>query len=763
VYRTVIATLAALGLSLALVGGDVQASAASSPASPNFIKPGHPLGMVPRQERAAEAAKAPHASGSNPYCGGCAPPLRFTSGAPVAGGLTSVPGHVTITPVYWAPSGYQYSAAYKLIVNGYIANVAAASNQPSNVFSPSTQYYQTLGGLTTHIQYVITAGSEIDLSDPFPANYPGNTSGCLPDIGYSGCVTDPALRSELQTQLTALSKPIDDGHIYMVMFPYQTLSGNPVQTCFSAGTSTGNSCSSNAYCAYHDGFYQGPAGNNYVLYANEPFPKLSGCNSPAVGVQSPNGDSYADIVLSSFSHEANETVTDAFSAWYDTAGYENGDECAYVYGPSAGSTGVAITAGSASGTKYNQVINGGHYFTQDEFSNEDWGQSSGTVIADTNSTVVYGCVQQEEPPTAAFAAPSPAVNMATTFNGSSSADSDHSNGITGYSWSWGDGSAAGSGATPTHTYSATGTFNVTLTVTDVDGWSGSVSHPVTVTTNGAFAGLYTIDGYGGVHADQSAPMASTSYWPGWKIGHTGKTLPVASGAPQTGFVLDGWGGLHRFGAATITETSPYTDHYWSGWDIARDFAFLPDGTGGFVLDGYGGLHPFRLNGNTAPLQATGGSYFGFDIGRKVVIFADGSGGYILDGWGGLHPFGINGPAPAVTSSLSGVPYWPGWDIARDLQLTPGNGNRSGYVLDGYGGVHPFHPTGDGSVLPAPVSGTYFGYDIARSLWFGRDSVAAAPKGYVMDGYGDLLPFGSEPVPASSTWPGWDIAVAVTGQ
>ena len=33
----------------------------------------------------------------------------------------------------------------------------------------------------------------------------------------------------------------------------------------------------------------------------------------------------------------------------------------------------------------------------------------------------------------------------------------------------------------------------------------------------------------------------------------------------------------------------------------------------------------------------------------------------------------------------------------------------------------------------------------------------------MNGYGQLASFGSDPVPASSTWPGWDIAVAVTGQ
>ena len=56
-------------------------------------------------------------------------------------------------------------------------------------------------------------------------------------------------------------------------------------------------------------------------------------------------------------------------------------------------------------------------------------------------------------------------------------------------------------------------------------------------------------------------------------------------------------------------------------------------------------------------------------------------GYVLDGWGGIHPFG---GAPAVT----GGPYWPSWDIARGLVMLPGS-SSAGYVIDGYAGMHPF--------------------------------------------------------------------------
>ena len=56
------------------------------------------------------------------------------------------------------------------------------------------------------------------------------------------------------------------------------------------------------------------------------------------------------------------TDPDISTGWYDAAGYENGDECAYVYGTPQGTA----------GQYYNQVINHDHYLTQEEFSNTDF-------------------------------------------------------------------------------------------------------------------------------------------------------------------------------------------------------------------------------------------------------------------------------------------------------------------------------------------------------------------------------------------------------
>jgi len=145
------------------------------------------------------------------------------------------------------------------------------------------------------------------------------------------------------------------------------------------------------------------------------------------------------------------------------------------------------------------------------------------------------------------------------------------------------------------------------------------------------------------------------------------------------YTLDGWGGIHPDGTAPALNSGAY----WPGWNIARSIALFPNGLGGYMLDGYGGLHPVG-NAN----QTSDSAYWsGWDIARQVVLAPWSSqtspAGWTLDGWGGLHPFG---GAPAVSAPT----YWQGWDIARGLVVLPDSTPSSvaGYTLDGYGGLHP---------------------------------------------------------------------------
>ncbi|HEV2032729.1 MAG TPA: glycosyl hydrolase family 18 protein [Candidatus Dormibacteraeota bacterium] len=294
-------------------------------------------------------------------------------------------------------------------------------------------------------------------------------------------------------------------------------------------------------------------------------------------------------------------------------------------------------------------------------------------------------------------------------------------------------------------HSTTGTqSDWAMAATTVAG-NATLSHP--------YAGLYTVDAYGGVGADGSPPLNTSSYWPGWKIARAGKALPGS--VPQSGAVLDGWGGLHSYGAPISFAWNPY----WPGWDVARDFAFLPDGSGGYILDAFGGLHPFSVNGKALPPATNIDSYWAYwDIARKVVIFSDGTGGYVLDGFGGIHPFGIGKPRPTAVQ-LSG--YWANWDIIHDIALIPGT--HSGYVLDGYGNIHPFTPVGTAMPPWLNVSAYWAPWDIARAVWLLPGSTLTTPGGYTMDGYGGLHPFGNaSPPPPAPYFLGRDIARNLTG-
>jgi hypothetical protein len=83
----------------------------------------------------------------------------------------------------------------------------------------------------------------------------------------------------------------------------------------------------------------------------------------------------------------------------------------------------------------------------------------------------------------------------------------------------------------------------------------------------------------------------------------------------------------------------------------------------------------------------------------VVLGVDGRSGYTLDGFGGVHGFGGQ-PDPAVSV------YWGGWDIARGIDLAADG--QGGNVVDGFGGVHPF-----GRAQATTMTEYWQGWDIAR--------------------------------------------------
>ena len=252
---------------------------------------------------------------------------------------------VTVTPIYWAPSEFTYPSTYQSLTEQFLADVAHDHGLSTNVFSNLTQY--TDGG-SNHILNNMAAGTAINDSNAYPTS-----GGCTADTGqvysdhsgYSTCLTDSQIRTELATVLTAHSLPSDLNHLYLVFLP------KGVESCFTAQNNAGGgqctlSATGGAFCGYHSAF---GTVSSPTIYADMPYAIADNpvshftCSSDggalqgnfSVGNQSPNSNLDADTVIGTTSHEMNEAITDPLpspGAWYDTGGNEIGDDCAYIFG-----------------------------------------------------------------------------------------------------------------------------------------------------------------------------------------------------------------------------------------------------------------------------------------------------------------------------------------------------------------------------------------------------------------------------------------------
>ena len=292
------------------------------------------LGVVPHAGAFRGFAAVPPAPANQ-----CPPPQT-----PIQCNLDYLGGTVmhasTTYAIYWIPSGFSVSANYESLVNQYFADVAAASNHADNVYSAATQYYDSAGPINYSSTF---AGSYVDTTTPFPS-----PSNCDDGVDLV-CLTDADLQTEIQHVLTVKGWHGSTTAVFFVMTP------DGVGSCFDGSNSQ---CTTNVYCAYHSSFTD--SNNEPVIYGNEPYDAtIPGCDPGS----SPNGDD-ADAAINTLSHEHNEAITDPFGdGWWNLdSGQENGDNCAWIFGNALG--------GTPNVDEYNQILNGHHYWLQEEWSND---------------------------------------------------------------------------------------------------------------------------------------------------------------------------------------------------------------------------------------------------------------------------------------------------------------------------------------------------------------------------------------------------------
>ena len=464
--------------------------------------PGGRVSYLPLNEARAAHAAAPGGAlapaGASEPSG--EPPLLYHGGP--------VMHEQTAYAIFWVPGGYSLPAGYGAAIESYFENVAADSRMSTNVYSVGAQYTDGSG----HATYIDSYGGAVTDTTAYP------TSGTCPTYSgvesFTACITDAELEAEVESVVNAQGWPDGLGAEYYVVLPPHAGS------CFETA---GGACFDKQFCAYHS--YTESSDDIYSNIGYSPG-DVSGCG---VG-EYPNGHANGNIddSLSSLSHEANESITDPhLNAWFDSEGFENGDECRNS------SDDYGTPLGGGAGALFNQSIAGAHYFLQQEWSNQ-----------------IDDCAQRVTPATPEIADPGPVEGgEAVPFDAGASTPGEAA--IVSDRWDFGDGGSA-TGPTPTHAFAvAGGTFPITLTLEDAWGLTYSTMREVTVVPH--LPPLLSIGAASGVGVDAATlngsvnPEAhSTTYH--FEYGPTtaygSSTVAAAAGSsPDTATVAAGIDGL----------------------------------------------------------------------------------------------------------------------------------------------------------------------------------------------------------------------------
>ena len=176
----------------------------------------------------------------------------------------------------------------------------------SNWNKINTTYFQKILGVTTFVAPSV------------------HYSGCMVDSGSVGTSLDaydasfntvgPQVSDVVNNALLSNKLPTDPNGVYFV-FTSKNVSVADFLTQF---------------CAYHSSFVGSTSTIKYV-FVGDATNALASCAPQTLS--SPNNNPAADAMVSVAAHELVEAVSDPLGlSWYDQAGYENADKCAWVFG-----------------------------------------------------------------------------------------------------------------------------------------------------------------------------------------------------------------------------------------------------------------------------------------------------------------------------------------------------------------------------------------------------------------------------------------------
>jgi hypothetical protein len=160
---------------------------------------------------------------------------------------------------------------------------------------------------------------------------------------YSKRLSDANIKTLVSNAITGGTLPKDPNAVYLVLTSKDV-------------NATSGFCT--RYCGWHTAATIGGADIKYS-FVGDAARCPTGC--AAQSTVSPNNNVGADGMISVIAHEIEEAASDPdLNAWYDTAGNENGDKCAWNFG---------TTSTLPSGAKYNQTMGTRNYLIQQNWVN----------------------------------------------------------------------------------------------------------------------------------------------------------------------------------------------------------------------------------------------------------------------------------------------------------------------------------------------------------------------------------------------------------
>jgi hypothetical protein len=204
-----------------------------------------------------------------------------------------------------------------------------------------------LGSLNGSPWYGINGGYTDRAGKPVTTKIVLGASSSDPTYAFGKALSDANVGSIVSSAITSGRLPNDPNGQYVV---------------FTSSDVSETSGFLTSYCGWHSAMSVASTVLKFV-FVGDPSAKLANC--AAQTAISPNGNPAADAMVSILAHEVAEASSDPqLNAWFDGAGRENADKCAWTFGP---------TIAAANGSVSNLTLAGKSYLVQQNWRNTSTG------------------------------------------------------------------------------------------------------------------------------------------------------------------------------------------------------------------------------------------------------------------------------------------------------------------------------------------------------------------------------------------------------